>query len=99
MLPALFEEDIVTFGKSINSIQEIGFKKREVEIQPVSVPLMQALRDGGAYGAGMSSFGPTVYAFGEDAVALKKIAKEFLGEKGKVLITKARNEGARIENN
>lgn len=99
MLPALAEEDIVTFGKSINSIQESGFKKREVELQPVSGELMEALRDGGAYGAGMSSFGPTVYAFGEDAGNLKIIAKEFLGEKGKVFITKARNEGARIANN
>ncbi len=99
LLPALVEEDIVTFGKGINSIQEIGFKKKEVELQPVSAKLMQALRDGGAYGAGMSSFGPAVYAFGEDAGNLKKIAEEFLGEKGMVFITKARNEGARIENN
>jgi beta-ribofuranosylaminobenzene 5'-phosphate synthase len=98
MLPALIEEDIVTFGKSINSIQEIGFKKREVELQPVSLKLMEALRDGGAYGAGMSSFGPTVYAFGEDARNLGKIAKEFLGEKGRVFTTKANNDGARIEN-
>ncbi|MCZ7380220.1 MAG: beta-ribofuranosylaminobenzene 5'-phosphate synthase [Candidatus Methanoperedens sp.] len=98
MLPALAEEDIMTFGKSINSIQEIGFKKREVELQPVSVKLMEALRDGGAYGAGMSSFGPTVYAFGEDAESLKKTAKEFLGEKGRVFTTKANNDGARIEN-
>ncbi len=98
MLPALLEEDIVTFGKSINSIQETGFKKREVELQPVSLLLMEALRDGRAYGAGMSSFGPAVYAFGEDTGNLVKIAKEFLGKKGKVFITKARNEGARIEN-
>ena len=97
MLPALFEEDIVTFGKSINSIQEIGFKKREVELQPVSVKLMDALREGGAYGAGMSSFGPTVYAFGEDAGNLGKIATEFLGGKGRVFTTKANNDGARIE--
>lgn len=99
LLPALVEEDMATFGMGINSIQEIGFKKREVGLQPVSAKLMQALRDGGAYGAGMSSFGPTVYAFGEDAGNLEKIAKEFLGEKGGVFITKARNEGARIEDN
>ncbi len=98
LLPALVEEDIVTFGESINKIQEIGFKKKEVELQPVSAKLMQALREGGAYGAGMSSFGPTVYAFGEDAGNLKIIAKEFLGENGQVFITKARNEGARIDN-
>ncbi len=97
LLPALVEEDMATFGLGINSIQEIGFKKREVGLQPVSAKLMQALRDGGAYGAGMSSFGPTVYAFGEDAENLKKIAGEFLAEKGQVFITKARNEGARIE--
>ena len=96
MLPALLEEDIETFGKSINSIQETGFKKREGKLQPVSLKLMEALRDGGAYGAGMSSFGPTVYAFGEDAENLKKTAKEFLGENGLAFITKARNEGARI---
>ncbi len=99
LIPALVEGDIVTFGKSINSIQEIGFKKREVKLQPVSLKLMQALRENGAYGAGMSSFGPTVYAFGEDVENLKKIAGEFLGDNGTVFITKARNEGAKVENN
>ncbi len=98
LLPALVEGDIAVFGKSINSIQDTGFKKREVALQPVSGKLMKLLRDGGAYGAGMSSFGPTVYAFGEDAGDLKKIAEEFLGSKGQVFITRARNEGARIGN-
>ena len=58
---------------------------------------MQALRDGGANGAGMSSFGPTVYAFGEDTENLKKIASELLGGKGLVFRTKARNKGAIID--
>ena len=97
LLPALFENDIVTFGKSIYAIQELGFKKREVELQPISLDLMQALRDGGANGAGMSSFGPTVYAFGEDTENLKKIASELLGGKGLVFRTKARNKGAIID--
>jgi beta-ribofuranosylaminobenzene 5'-phosphate synthase len=97
LLPALAEEDIVTFGKGVNMIQEFGFKKREVELQPVSKELMQVLKVSGAHGAGMSSFGPTVFAFGEDVDDLKKIAEDFLGGKGQVFITKARNEGARIE--
>ena len=97
LLPALFENDIITFGKSIYAIQELGFKKREVELQPISLDLMQALRDGGANGAGMSSFGPTVYAFGEDTENLKKIASELLGGKGLVFRTKARNKGAIID--
>jgi beta-ribofuranosylaminobenzene 5'-phosphate synthase len=96
LLPALVEEDIVTFGKSINTIQELGFKKYEVKLQPRSNDLMTALRDAGAYGAGMSSFGPTVYAFGEDQENLKKTAEDLLGEKGPVFITKPRNKGASI---
>jgi len=40
LLPAVIEEDIVSFGKSINSIQKIGFKKKEVELQPLSEELM-----------------------------------------------------------
>lgn len=97
LLPALAEEDIITFGKAINTIQKFGFKKREIELQPVSKVLMHVLRGSGAYGAGMSSFGPTVYAIGEDAENLKNTAEEFLGGKGQVFITKARNTGARIE--
>ncbi len=96
LLPALVEEDMAAFGRSINAIQGIGFKKREVALQPLSNVLMKTLREGGAYGAGMSSFGPTVYAFGEDVEELRKIAMEFLGENGRVFITEARNEGARI---
>ncbi len=99
LLPALAEEDMAAFGRSINAIQELGFKKREVALQPVSNVLMKTLREGGAYGAGMSSFGPAVYAFGENAEELRKIALEFLGNKGQVFITKPRNKGARIKNN
>jgi len=97
LLPALSEEDIVTFGKSINTIQKLSFKKREIELQPVSKVLINILGDSGAYGAGMSSFGPTVYAIGENADYLKKIAKDFLGGNGQVFIGRARNNGATIE--
>ncbi len=99
LLPALFEEDMEAFGRSINIIQELGFKKREVGLQPVSKVLMKIFREEGAYGAGMSSFGPAVYAFGEDAEELREIAIEFLGNKGQVFITKPRNKGAKIINN
>ena len=97
LLPALFDEDLEVFGSSINAIQELGFKKKEVALAPVSNVLMKILREEGAYGAGMSSFGPTVYAFGEDVENLKKISMDFLGKKGQVFITKARNKGAKIK--
>ncbi len=99
LLPALAEEDMAAFGSAANAIQHLGFKKREVAMQPVSKVLMKIFMEEGAYGAGMSSFGPAVYAFGEDAEELKKIAEEFLGKKGQVFITEARNEGARISGN
>ncbi len=99
LLPALFEEDIEVFGSCINAIQELGFKKKEVVLAPVSNVLMKILREEGAYGTGMSSFGPTVYAFGEDPEELKKVSIEFLGNKGQVFITKARNKGAKIQDN
>src|SRR5659263_24445 len=47
LLPALSEEDIVTFGKSINTIQKLSFKKREIELQPVSKALIHILGDSG----------------------------------------------------
>ncbi len=97
ILPALIEEDIITFGRGINAIQNIGFKRKEVELQPKAKKLMEMLVQEGAYGAGMSSFGPTVYAFGEDMENLKSMAEEFLEGKGKVYITKARNTGAIVQ--
>ncbi len=97
LLPALFDEDMAAFGSGINAIQELGFKKREVGLQPISNVLMKILREVGAYGVGMSSFGPTVYAFGDDAEELGKIARDFLGSHGQVFITKARNKGAKIK--
>jgi len=34
MMPAILDKDLETFGKAINSIQEVGFKKRELDLQP-----------------------------------------------------------------
>lgn len=61
MLPAVVEHDIESFGRSINRVQTIGFKRRELELQPFCAHLVQFMRENGAIGAGMSSFGPVVY--------------------------------------
>ncbi|MEZ5334484.1 MAG: hypothetical protein R2741_04195 [Methanolobus sp.] len=57
--------------------------------------------DNGAYGAGMSSFGPAVYGIvenHEDAAYLQEDVQELLDKTigGKVLVTKANNTGADI---
>jgi beta-ribofuranosylaminobenzene 5'-phosphate synthase len=102
MLPALVEEDLENFGRSINHIQLAGFKKREVDLQPRPVlDIMEYMRDNGASGSGISSFGPVVYGIAGNSGEAKKLQKEvqrMLDESigGEVLLTKAKNRGADI---
>lgn len=102
MMPAIMEQDIEAFGYCINHIQNIGFKKREVQLQHKVVrDVMSLMQDNGAYGAGMSSFGPAVYGIidnKEDASYLQEDVQELLDRTigGRVIITKANNAGAEI---
>lgn len=98
MIPSLLERDIYSFGESINRIQTIGFKKIELDLQPDIInELIGFVRDHGAAGAGLSSFGPTVYGITDgDAKKLETMVKNFLQDKGDVFVTKARNFGARV---
>lgn len=99
MMPAVVEEDLDRFGEAVNTLQGVGFKKIEVELQnPFIKKLMGDLRDSGAAGVGMSSFGPTVYAITDTNVnGILKAARDSMGDKtGKIILTAAQNEGARI---
>ena len=45
----------------LNQIQSTGFKKREMELQNKLIgDILTTMREAGASGAGMSSFGPYV---------------------------------------
>ncbi|MGA9189327.1 MAG: beta-ribofuranosylaminobenzene 5'-phosphate synthase [Methanosarcina sp.] len=102
MLPALVEEDLESFGRAINHFQITGFKRKEVELQSRPVlDIMEYMRDNGASGAGISSFGPVVYGIVGSAGEGKRLQQEaqrMLDESlgGKVLLTKAKNHGADI---
>ncbi len=102
MLPALVEEDLESFGRAINHFQLVGFKRREVELQPRPVlDIMEYMRDNGASGSGISSFGPVVYGIvgsSGEGKRLQKEAQRMLDESlgGKILLTKAKNRGADI---
>lgn len=99
MLPSLIEKDIANFGESVSEIQKVGFKKREVELQhPIIDVIMEEMVKNGAYGAGMSSFGPVVYCVADNPKRIKKGIQKILDDSlgGKTFITKARNEGAKI---
>jgi beta-ribofuranosylaminobenzene 5'-phosphate synthase len=100
MLPGIVEKDLDLFGSSVNAIQELGFKKVELSLQPKQIPeLMERMRSAGAVCSGMSSFGPTVYAIGDsDMQNVEQEARSCMNEYsgGTTLITSARNKGALV---
>jgi len=98
MLPGIAGHDLDLFGSSINAVQGLGFKKVEISLQPPQVTgLITLLQEAGAAGAGLSSFGPTVYAVGDTGMtAIEQAARRFMNDTcgGTTLITTARNSGA-----
>ena len=99
LLPFLLEKDVKSFGSVINRIQNLGFKKVEVGLQPQKIKsLMEGMRELGAYGVGMSSFGPTIYGIvdkkNQNAF---KATKDLLDGDGLVLMTKAQNHGYELK--
>ncbi|MGA2120500.1 MAG: beta-ribofuranosylaminobenzene 5'-phosphate synthase [Methanoregula sp.] len=99
MLPGIVEHDLDLFGSSINTLQSLGFKKVEISRQPnVVTSLLSTVRTAGAAGAGMSSFGPAIFAIGDTGMQdLERAARSFMQEQavgGTTLVTSARNSGA-----
>ena len=97
LLPGVMEHDLDLFGAAVNRIQEIGFKRIERERQPLHLrELESCLRNAGAACAGMSSFGPAVYAVsGSGLDRLEAAARDLLGKKQAAFIrTRADNHGA-----
>ncbi len=98
MLPSVVEGDMHAFGDAVNRIQDVGFKQREVGLQSEEVRrCMEIMREQGACGAGMSSFGPTVYAVAKEPGGVETAVAEYLDSTigGRVFITRARNTGAK----
>jgi beta-ribofuranosylaminobenzene 5'-phosphate synthase len=98
MLPGIASRDLDLFGSSVNAVQRLGFKKVELSLQPPQVTgLLDVLREAGSAGAGLSSFGPAVYAVGDTGMTgIEHAAQEFMKETdgGTTLITTGRNSGA-----
>ncbi len=90
LLPALCEKDLDMFGKAIQMIQNVGFKKIEIKEQNNIVKkVLNILNED--YFAGMSSFGPTIYVITDtNEKEIKKIGKEFGCN---VFITECANKG------
>ncbi len=107
LLPALVEEDIEKFGDAISEIDiRTGtfFKPVQGGIysEKSSYAIIRHMIESGAAGAGQSSWGPAVYGLihKNEAVKLAERMRDFLERKnitGDVIITQARNRGAKIQ--
>jgi len=101
MLPGVSDCDLDLFGSSVNRMQNLGFKKVELSLQPPCIPaLIELMRNSGAACAGMSSFGPALYAIGDTGMKeVKQSVKDHMsesGEGGEIIMTSACNTGAQV---
>lgn len=104
MMPAVIEEDIESFGAAINHVQTVGFNKRESLIWPGFVKNIASFLRSQCYGAGVSSFGPVVYALvdnREEGRQLQTEVQKMLDESvgGVTMMIRAKNSGAEISKN
>ncbi len=100
ILPALIERDMNTLGEALNDIQTFGWKRVEIDAQGPELQLtLDYLRDSGAFGAGVSSWGPAICVIAEDIHRLKQETEAFLKtlpNGGTCFITQANNLGASV---
>lgn len=103
LMPGAASGDLELVGRSLSALQRCGFKRHEIELQPAAVrQLGEVMVEAGAAGAGLTSFGPTVYALaGDEAcaraavdVALDHLRRHGLSADG--WITPPDNGGVRI---
>ena len=105
LLPAIPERDIQSFGEALTEIQRIvgdSFAAAQGG-RFASTPAgdcIELMLENGVYGAGQSSWGPTVYGLIENSKAseVKTKIQGFLDESvgGNVFVAKANNQGAAI---
>jgi len=76
LMPGAAGRDLTLLGQSLSALQQVGFKKLEVELQPPAVvELLQVMTAAGAAGAGLTSFGPTCYGLaGDEQTATRVVA-------------------------
>lgn len=106
MLPSLMDKNLREFGESVTSVQNlVGESFSQAQggrfLSPLVEDCVQFMLESGAYGAGQSSWGPTVYGVVDNrshGETLKQRLEGFLNERsgGIVFVARANNDGARI---
>ena len=102
LLPAVAEENIFEYNRSIEEIQSIGFKRNVWQGQQPEVKLAKEIMlSAGVRGIGLSSLGSTLFATlpnGEDEYLIDELSHLFLqsGIEANIWSTTGRNIGADI---
>jgi beta-ribofuranosylaminobenzene 5'-phosphate synthase len=99
MLPAIAERDLESFGLAVEESQKYGFKEFKFRAQSYDIlKCKDCLKQNGGIGVGMSSWGPTLFTFGEDLIELKEKTQRFLKNNmcGTCFITHANNSGIKV---
>ena len=99
LLPAIAENNLLLFCESVEAYQGLGFKKAEIRTQTKTVcSAMNFMKENGGQGAGMSSWGPAIFAFGTELTALRTKMQGWLQAQGggEVFVTNADNTGHRM---
>ncbi len=106
LLPSLIERDIEEFGKALTEIDlRTGtcFAKAQGGIHrgKIAEDLVQFMLQCGAYGAGQSSWGPTIYGLVDERKAriIADNMESFLAKKnlsGRVFLSHCSNRGAEV---
>lgn len=99
MMPAVLEHDLDVFGVAMEGFQKIGFKVFEFRAQTALLhECLSFLEENGGTATGMSSWGPALFAFGEDLSVLHKKSLAWLKGHGggDAILTKADNAGMKI---
>lgn len=99
ILPAVIETRLDLFSARVNEIQTNAWKRNEIALHgPDMIRVMHLIRDFGASAVGMSSFGPTLYAFGENVHEVQeRIARSTTFATESMQITKPNNTGIIFE--
>jgi beta-RFAP synthase len=104
LLPALVERDLEEFGAALTHVQQlVGDSFAAVQggrFHPRAGALVEALLDGGAAGAGQSSWGPAVYGVVGSEAAGHELARRMqsvVRDEGSVELVAFDNRGARVE--
>jgi beta-ribofuranosylaminobenzene 5'-phosphate synthase len=100
ILPSVVEANLEMFGAGMENFQKLGFKAFEFKTHTDRIQnTLDFMREGGGQGCGMSSWGPALFAFGEDLSSLHQRAESWLTANGggTALLTRANNTGMSVE--